>query len=44
MMIARWQFTANFGRKQDAIELIKEWNEQIGSQTNIEVGKEELKS
>ena len=42
MMIARWQFTAKFGRKQDAIELIKEWSEQIGSQTNIEVGKERI--
>lgn len=37
MMIARWQFIANFGRKQDAIDLIKEWNQQIGAQTNIDV-------
>ena len=40
MMIARWQFTAQFGRKQEAIDLIKEWNEQIGSQTDIDVSKE----
>jgi hypothetical protein len=39
MMIARWQFTAKFGRKQHAIDLIKEWNQQIGAQTNIDVSK-----
>jgi hypothetical protein len=39
MMIARWQFTAKFGRKQNAIDLIKEWNQQIGAQTNIDVSK-----
>ncbi len=42
MMIARWQFTAKFGRKQEAIDLIKEWNEQVGAQTNIDVSKERL--
>jgi hypothetical protein len=42
MMIARWQFTAKFGRKQDAIGLIKEWNEQIGAQTNIDVSNERI--
>jgi len=31
MMIARWQFTAKFGYKQKAIDLIKEWNVEIGS-------------
>lgn len=39
MMIARWQFTAKFGCKNEAIGLIKEWNEQIGVQTNIDVSK-----
>lgn len=39
MMIARWQFTAKFGRKQEAIDLIKEWSEQIGSQTDIDMSK-----
>jgi len=39
MMIARWQFTAKFGRKQEAIDLIKEWNEQIGMQTDIDVSQ-----
>ncbi len=42
MIIARWQFTAKFGRKQEAISLIKEWNEQIGAQTNIDVTKARL--
>ena len=42
MIIARWQFTANFGRKQEAIGLIEEWNEQIGAQTNIDVRKARL--
>ena len=39
MMIARWQFTAKFGHKDEAIKLIKEWNEQIGAQTDIDVSK-----
>lgn len=42
MMIARWQFTAKFGYKQKAIELIKEWNAEIGSQTNIDVSSERI--
>jgi hypothetical protein len=39
MMIARWQFIAKFGHKQEAIDLIEEWNKQIGAQTNIDVSK-----
>ena len=42
MLIARWQFTAKFGRKQEAIDLIKEWNEQIGVQTDIDVSNERI--
>jgi len=42
MMIARWQFTAKFGHKDEAIKLIKEWNEQIGAQTDIDVSKERI--
>ena len=42
MMIARWQFTAKFGRKQEAIDLIEEWNQQIGAQTNIDVSKSRI--
>ena len=37
MLIARWQFTAKFGYKDKAIELMKEWNTEIGSQTNIDL-------
>lgn len=40
MMIARCRFEAQFGRKQEAIALLKEWNEQIGVQTDIDVSKE----
>lgn len=42
MMVARWQFTAKFGRKQEAIDLIKQWNEQIGAQTDVDVSKERI--
>ncbi len=42
MMNARWQFTTKFDHKQTAIELLKEWNKQIGSQTNIDVSKERI--
>lgn len=44
MMIARWQFTAKFGCKQEAIALIKEWNEQIGAQTNIDMSRVRITS
>ncbi|NND89730.1 MAG: hypothetical protein HKN42_02615 [Granulosicoccus sp.] len=37
MMIARWHFQAKFGHKQEAIDLSKEWDEQIGAQTNLNV-------
>ena len=42
MMIARWQFTAKFGRKQEAIDLMKEWSAQIGAQTDIDMSKERI--
>jgi hypothetical protein len=37
MMIARWHFQARFGHKQEAIALSKQWDEQIGAQTNLDV-------
>jgi hypothetical protein len=37
MMLARWQFQARFGHKNEAIKLLKQWNEQIGAQTDIDV-------
>ena len=36
-MIARWNFKTRFGYKQEAIHLIKDWNHQIGSQTDIDM-------
>ncbi len=32
MMIARWQIEARFGHKQTVIDMLKRWNEEIGSQ------------
>ena len=42
MMVARWQFTAKFGYKDKAIALIKEWNDEIGSQTNVDVSSNRI--
>lgn len=39
MMIARWTCEAKFGRKSEALALHKEWEERIGSQTDIDVAK-----
>ncbi len=36
-MIARWHFEARFGYKAAALELIKQWNAEIGSQTDIDM-------
>ena len=41
-MIARWNFQARFGYKNDAIKLVKEWNEEIGSQTDIDISSARL--
>ena len=32
MMIARWQIEARFGHKQTAIDMLKRWSQEIGSQ------------
>ncbi len=37
MMIARWQFDAKFGHKAEAIKLSREWEEQIGRQTGLDI-------
>lgn len=37
MMIARWTCEAKFGMKSEALALHKEWAEQIGSQTDIDM-------
>ncbi len=42
MMIARWHFNARIGHKQEAIALLKEWDEQIGVQTDIDTSRQRL--
>ncbi|MEM7068624.1 MAG: hypothetical protein AAF478_07040 [Pseudomonadota bacterium] len=37
MMIARWTVEARFGQKNQAIELLQEWYQEIGSQTDIDL-------
>jgi hypothetical protein len=32
MMIARWQIEARFGHKQTVIDMMKRWDDEIGSQ------------
>ena len=32
MMIARWQIDARFGHKQAALDLMRRWNDEFGSQ------------
>ena len=39
MMIARWTCEAKFGRKSEALALLKEWQEQIGSQVGMEAAR-----
>ena len=39
MMIARWTCEAKFGHKNEALALLKEWNEQIGAQTDIDMAR-----
>lgn len=39
MMIARWTCEAKFGHKSEALALHKEWDEQIGVQTDIDVSR-----
>jgi cyclopropane fatty-acyl-phospholipid synthase-like methyltransferase len=42
MMLARWQFQARFGHKSEAINLLKQWNEQIGAQTDTDVSRSRI--
>lgn len=44
MMVARWQFTAKFGYKDKALALIKEWNAEIASQTDLDISSERMLS
>lgn len=36
MYIARWHFVAKFGYKGEALSLLNQWIEQVGSQTGID--------
>ncbi len=36
MYIARWHFIAKFGYKSEALELLNQWVEEVGSQTGID--------
>jgi hypothetical protein len=36
MFIARWQIDARFGHKQDALELMKQWQRDIGSKAGLD--------
>ncbi|SFN73884.1 hypothetical protein SAMN03159463_00451 [Mesorhizobium sp. NFR06] len=35
MFSARWQIDAKFGHKQTALELLKKWEREIGSQVGL---------
>ncbi len=39
MMIARWHCEARFGHKGEVVALMKEWQEQIGSQTGLDISE-----
>lgn len=36
MFIARWQIDARFGHKQEALELMKEWEREIGAKVGLD--------
>lgn len=42
MMIARWRVDAQFGEKGRAIELLQQWYEEIGSQTDIDLSAKRI--
>lgn len=42
MMIARWHVSAKFGYKDEVIKLMREWEREVGSQTDIDLGKARL--
>ncbi len=42
MMIARWQIEARFGHKQTVIDMMKRWNDEIGSQVGWTTDKTRL--
>lgn len=37
MIIARWEVTAKFGRKDEAIRLLRQWDQQVGEQVGLDM-------
>lgn len=44
MMIARWQIEARFGHKQTVIDMLKRWQEEIGTRVGWTADKVRLLS
>ncbi|PCD75736.1 hypothetical protein [Pseudothioclava arenosa] len=42
MMVARWHVRAKYGYKQTVIDLLKEWQSEIGPQAGLDVSKEKI--
>lgn len=36
MFVARWKIDARFGHKQNAIELLRQWEREIGPQAGVD--------
>ena len=39
MFIARWQIDARFGHKQEALELMREWEREIGAKVGLDASR-----
>jgi hypothetical protein len=39
MIIARWEITAKFGQKTEAIRLLKHWDQEIGEQIGMDLSR-----
>ncbi|BCP53212.1 hypothetical protein K32_18290 [Kaistia sp. 32K] len=39
MFIARWQIDARFGHKQEVLELMKEWERDIGASSGLDLDR-----
>jgi hypothetical protein len=42
MLIARWQIDARFGHKQKALDLMQEWEEQIGRKAGLDPARSSI--
>lgn len=43
-MIARWTAEARFGHKSEALALLQQWYDEIGSQTDIDIATKRILS